>query len=179
MSQQWLFDCEEIAPRIEPFKSQLLKWIGNKQRFAHEIASYFPEGFGTYHEPFLGSGAVLATLAPKKAFASNVFPPLMKIWQTLRKSPATLKRWYAERRASSTRGANKKDTRRSRLPTTRSPAGQTWSFSAGLVMAVLCAFARQTATCRRPAVFTILFHPRVSPKGQTTGTGERWERPLI
>ena len=104
MSQHWLFDCEEIAPRIKPFKSQLLKWIGNKQRFAHEIASYFPEGFGTYHEPFLGSGAVLATLAPKKALASDVFPPLIEIWRTLRKSPATLKRWYAERWASSTRG---------------------------------------------------------------------------
>jgi DNA adenine methylase len=92
-----LFDCEEVAPKVKPFKTQLLKWIGNKQRFAHEIASYFPEGFGTYYEPFLGSGAVLATLAPKRALASDIFPPLMQIWQTLRKSPATLKRWYAER----------------------------------------------------------------------------------
>jgi len=95
MSQLWLF--EEVASRVKPFRSQLLKWIGNKQRFAHEIASFFPDGFGTYYEPFLGSGAVLATLAPKQAFASDVFAPLMEIWSTLRKSPATLKRWYAER----------------------------------------------------------------------------------
>ena len=27
---------------VAPFHTQLLKWIGNKQRFAHEIASYFP-----------------------------------------------------------------------------------------------------------------------------------------
>jgi DNA adenine methylase len=104
MRQQWLFDCEQMAPRVKPFKSQLLKWIGNKQRFAHEIASYFPEGFGTYHEPFLGSGAVLATLAPKKALASDVFPPLIEIWQTLRKSAPTLKRWYAERWEAARRG---------------------------------------------------------------------------
>lgn len=97
MNQQWLFDCEEIAPRIKPFKSQLLKWVGNKQRFAHEIASYFPQEFGAYHEPFLGSGAVLATLAPAKAFASDVFRPLVEIWQTLSRSPAVLKRWYAGR----------------------------------------------------------------------------------
>ena len=98
MGQQHLFDfCEQAPPRVKPFRAQLLKWVGNKQRFAHEIASYFPKGFGTYYEPFLGSGAVLATLAPTKAFASDVFPPLMEIWPTLRRSPATLKRWYAER----------------------------------------------------------------------------------
>ena len=33
---------------VRPFKSQLLKWIGNKQRFAHEIISFFPERFGAY-----------------------------------------------------------------------------------------------------------------------------------
>ncbi len=75
MGQQWLFGCDEMLARVRPFKPQLLKWIGNKQRFAHEIASYFPERFGTYHEPFLGSGAVLATLAPQRGFASDVFPP--------------------------------------------------------------------------------------------------------
>ena len=44
---------------VKPFKSQLLKWIGNKQRFAHEIIAFFPKTFRTYHEPFLGSAAVL------------------------------------------------------------------------------------------------------------------------
>ena len=80
-----------------PFRLQLLKWIGNKQRFAHEIASYFPARFGTYFEPFLGSGAVLGALAPKRAFASDVFEPLMEIWLALKESPEKLKRWYAER----------------------------------------------------------------------------------
>ena len=50
--------------KVKPFKTQLLKWIGNKQRFAHEIVSLFPERFGAYYEPFLGSGAVLGTLNP-------------------------------------------------------------------------------------------------------------------
>ena len=39
------------AIRAAPFKTQLLKWIGNKQRFAHEIISYFPRSFGQYYEP--------------------------------------------------------------------------------------------------------------------------------
>jgi DNA adenine methylase len=75
----------------------LLKWIGNKQRFSHEIVSFFPDQFGTYYEPFLGSGAVLATLAPEKAVASDVFKPLMEIWQTLKRNPGQLKVWYSER----------------------------------------------------------------------------------
>ena len=82
---------------VPPFKTQLLKWIGNKQRFAHEIVSYFPAAFGTYYEPFLGSGAVLATLAPKSAVGSDVFEPLVEIWQALKEEPDQLKRWYRER----------------------------------------------------------------------------------
>ena len=45
----------------------LLKWIGNKQRFAEYIVDCFPESFRNYHEPFLGSGAVLAELSQRNA----------------------------------------------------------------------------------------------------------------
>jgi DNA adenine methylase len=80
-----------------PFKLQLLKWIGNKQRFAHEIIDYFPDQFRTYYEPFLGSGAVLGTLAPQSGVASDLLQPLMEIWQTLATHPEVVKGWYAER----------------------------------------------------------------------------------
>lgn len=93
--QKMLFNQDCVI--IPPFKTQLLKWVGNKQRFAHEIASYFPGDFGVYYEPFLGSGAVLATLSPSKAVASDIFPPLLEIWKTLHQSPDTLKYWYEER----------------------------------------------------------------------------------
>jgi DNA adenine methylase len=83
---------------VSPFKQQLLKWIGNKQRFAHEIASYLPRlEDGTYFEPFLGSGAVLGTLAPPRAIASDVFGPLVGIWQCLHDDPERLVEWYSER----------------------------------------------------------------------------------
>ncbi len=92
-TQQALFPTlSEVRPR-----GQLLKWIGNKQRFAERITSFFPSRFGCYYEPFLGSGAVLATLAPTKAVASDVFAPLIEIWQALREQPETLKGWYQER----------------------------------------------------------------------------------
>ncbi len=83
--------------RVVPFKTQLLKWIGNKQRFAHEIIGFFPDRFETYYEPFIGSGAVLGTLSPRKAVASDSFGPLIEIWQTLKDDPVKLKTWYAER----------------------------------------------------------------------------------
>ena len=82
---------------VQPFKQQLLKWVGNKQRFADEIISYFPDYFGTYYEPFLGSGAVLGTLAPRLAVASDTFSPLMEIWDTLKTDPSLLEKWYADR----------------------------------------------------------------------------------
>lgn len=96
MMQLAMFDTERPV-RVKPFQTGLLKWIGNKQRIAHEIAAYFPADFGTYYEPFLGSGAVLGALAPRRAVGSDSFPPLVEIWQTLHDEPGTLKRWYAER----------------------------------------------------------------------------------
>jgi DNA adenine methylase len=89
-------ESDTLLP-VKPFRTQLLKWIGNKQRFAHEIASYFPSQFNTYFEPFLGSGAVLGTIRPLSAIASDTFAPLVEIWQTLQSNPQQLKDWYAER----------------------------------------------------------------------------------
>jgi DNA adenine methylase len=91
-----LFSGERRA-EIRPFRRQLLKWVGNKQRFAHEIAAYFPARFGAYYEPFLGSGAVLGTLAPTAGVGADAFKPLIEIWQTLKNRPSTLQEWYAER----------------------------------------------------------------------------------
>ncbi len=71
--------------------------MGNKQRFAPQIVSYFPRRFNTYFEPFLGSGAVLATLAPVSAIGSDAFSPLIEIWEMLAQHPEQLKQCYAER----------------------------------------------------------------------------------
>lgn len=81
----------------KPFKEQLLKWVGNKQRFAHEIVNSFPNEFNKYFEPFIGSGAVLSTLQPRNALASDIFKPLMEIWTELQNNPEQIKDWYRER----------------------------------------------------------------------------------
>ena len=87
-----------MGPRLaNPPRASLLKWVGNKRRSAQQIVSYFPSSFGAYFEPFLGSGAILATLAPERGLGSDCFRPLMEIWESLHDSPDRLKRWYSER----------------------------------------------------------------------------------
>ena len=85
-----------IGP-VAPFKTQLLKWVGSKQKFAHEIIAHLPRDFGAYHEPFLGAGGVMAVLAPARGFGSDTYPPLMEIWTTLSREPDLLKTWYQDR----------------------------------------------------------------------------------
>ncbi len=81
-----------------PPKNQLLKWVGNKQKFAMKITRYFPTDFNNYYEPFLGSGAILATVSPSKGLGSDIFKPLVDIWKTLKTEPDKLVQWYAVRR---------------------------------------------------------------------------------
>jgi DNA adenine methylase len=96
--QVLLFNEPGLAKEMaNPPKTQLLKWIGNKQRFARRIVSFFPDQFNRYFEPFLGSGAVLATISREDAVGADSFAPLIQIWQTLARSPDTLKEWYKER----------------------------------------------------------------------------------
>lgn len=78
----------------------LLKWIGNKQRFAETIISYMPDEFANYYEPFLGSGAVLATLINSEkntgkprfnmAYGSDVLPFLIDIFRITKEDPQLL-----------------------------------------------------------------------------------------
>lgn len=108
---------------VAPFGIQLLKWVGNKQRFAHEIASFFPLEYDTYLEPFIGSGAVLGTLAPRAAIASDNFPPLLEIWQTLQCNPKLLKTWYADRWNAMMQGDKKAAYERVRASYNAKPNG--------------------------------------------------------
>src|SRR5713226_1069626 len=74
---------------------QLLKWIGNKQRYACQIVNLMPD-YHTYIEPFLGSGAVLGTLAPQSGLAGDILEPLVMIWQLLQTNPQDLLAHYTK-----------------------------------------------------------------------------------
>jgi DNA adenine methylase len=88
-----------VRVKSGPFRAQLLKWIGNKQQQADAIIAHFPSVFGTYFEPFLGSGGVLGVLSPARAVASDGFLPLIEIWRALLRDKQQLKQDYADRYA--------------------------------------------------------------------------------
>ena len=84
----------------------LLKWIGNKQRFAETIISYMPEQFNNYYEPFLGSGAVMAQLLYQNSttstpsfthsYASDILPFLIDIFNIVKYDPQQIKNYYSK-----------------------------------------------------------------------------------
>lgn len=44
-----------------------VKWAGGKRQVIDKLKMYAPEEFDTYFEPFVGGGALLFELSPKKA----------------------------------------------------------------------------------------------------------------
>jgi DNA adenine methylase len=83
----------DLLPRIRP-KGQLLKWIGNKHKYAHAITSYFPTEYNTYFEPFVGTGAILATVEPEVAIAGDNNQHLIAFWLLVQSEPASLMKYY-------------------------------------------------------------------------------------
>ncbi|WP_366924343.1 DNA adenine methylase [Metallumcola ferriviriculae] len=62
----------------------VLKWAGGKRQLLSEIEKYIPQKFSTYYEPFLGGGAVLFRLQPKKAILNDVNEELMNVYCVIR-----------------------------------------------------------------------------------------------
>lgn len=88
-----------VLARTRP-RGQLLKWVGNKFRYAEAIANHLPAELGTYYEPFVGTGAVLATLAPTRAVASDALPVLVDLLRAVQDDPVPLVDHYAAERVT-------------------------------------------------------------------------------
>jgi DNA adenine methylase len=73
---------------VRPF----LKWAGGKRQLLPRIRPFYPPTFGTYHEPFLGSGAVFFDLVDRGALESRPAiltdenPDLIGTWLRVRDS---------------------------------------------------------------------------------------------
>lgn len=90
---EWSLIRSSISEVRKP-PPQLLKWIGNKQRFASLIAEEFPQKYRKYYEPFLGSGAVLGAMAPVQGVAGDVIKPLIDLWKMLQDDPERMFCFY-------------------------------------------------------------------------------------
>lgn len=60
------------------------KWAGGKRAIISQIRPFIPAIYGTYHEPFLGGGALFYALAPTKATLSDCNADLITTYQAVR-----------------------------------------------------------------------------------------------
>jgi len=65
-----------------------LRWAGSKRWLVSEIVARTPRTFGTYFEPFLGSGAAFFALRPQNgAILSDAIPGLIQCYESVRDDP--------------------------------------------------------------------------------------------
>lgn len=86
---------EDITLRDGPLPA-LIKYIGNKRRYAKSIIENFPNHKQQYIEPFFGSGAVLGALKPKTSIAIDAHAPLIEMWRLVQSNPLPLVEYYSE-----------------------------------------------------------------------------------
>lgn len=62
----------------------VLKWVGGKRQLIETFQPLFPKKINLYCEPFLGGGAVLFKLQPKKAFVNDINSELISVYMVIR-----------------------------------------------------------------------------------------------
>ena len=60
-----------------------VKWAGGKRQVINELKKYVPNEFNTYYEPFIGGGALLFELSPKRAVINDSNKELMNVYEVL------------------------------------------------------------------------------------------------
>lgn len=70
--------------------SPILKWVGGKRQLLHEIIPRINKNCSTYVEPFIGGGAVLFELQPKKAIINDSNEELINVYKTVKENPDDL-----------------------------------------------------------------------------------------
>lgn len=70
--------------------SPVLKWVGGKRQLLNDIIPMIPKNHLTYVEPFVGGGAVLFELQPKKAIINDFNSELINVYTIIRDYPEEL-----------------------------------------------------------------------------------------
>lgn len=73
-----------------PLVTPVLKWVGGKRQLLKEILPLIPNEISTYYEPFVGGGAVLFSLQPKKALINDYNIELINVYKVITNNPNDL-----------------------------------------------------------------------------------------
>lgn len=73
-----------------PLLSPVVKWVGGKRQLLKEILPLIPKDITTYYEPFVGGGAVLFALQPKKAVINDYNEELINVYSVIMSEPDEL-----------------------------------------------------------------------------------------
>ena len=68
----------------------ILKWAGGKRQLLTQILPHIPNDYNRYFEPFLGAGAVLFELQPKRATINDTNAELINVYQVIKDNPDEL-----------------------------------------------------------------------------------------
>lgn len=82
---------EKIMPQLTNYDVKpFLKWAGGKRQLLQEILPKFPDTYDCYFEPFIGAGAVLFGVMPKKAVINDYNKDLITTYQVIKDEPEVL-----------------------------------------------------------------------------------------
>ena len=62
----------------------VLKWVGGKRQLLSTLRPLLPLKITTYCEPFVGGGAMLFDLQPKKAYVNDINSDLILVYTVIR-----------------------------------------------------------------------------------------------
>lgn len=71
---------------LKPF----LKWVGGKRQLLPVLTQHLPPGFHTYYEPFVGAGALMLELQPRKVVINDLNQELISCYRVIQKQPEQL-----------------------------------------------------------------------------------------
>jgi DNA adenine methylase len=76
--------ADEQKPATQSIGAKpFLKWVGGKRSILDELQKRLPANYQTYHEPFIGGGALFFAMQPSKAALSDINVHLMLAYKAV------------------------------------------------------------------------------------------------
>lgn len=79
-----------MIPRSNKLIQPFVKWVGGKRQLLSEIEKHIPNKILGYYEPFIGGGALLFHMQPKKAVINDTNPELVNLYNVIKEYPENL-----------------------------------------------------------------------------------------